>query len=223
MDKAHLSRIVARFAPAGSQRAASAPTTASIGCSPSPKLAGKPTPRPRPAPGRRSTPSWRRSAEAGASGWSRPCAISARRSAAREAEAGDLRLRPLRPGDIGWIIHRQAIVYAQEYDWDWTYEGLASSILGAFVAEFDPSREDGWVAERGGAIVGSVFLMKSDDPGGRETQTALCRAQRARGRPWAHAGRDLHRSRARARLSSADAMDQRRADRGAAHLSDGGV
>jgi DNA-binding MarR family transcriptional regulator/GNAT superfamily N-acetyltransferase len=81
-----------------------------------------------------------------------------------EAEDGELTLRPLRPGDVGWIIHRQAVLYAQEYGWDWTYEGLASRILGAFVAEFDPTREDGWVAERGGAIVGSIFLMKSDDP-----------------------------------------------------------
>jgi DNA-binding MarR family transcriptional regulator/GNAT superfamily N-acetyltransferase len=82
----------------------------------------------------------------------------------REAEEGDLSLRPLRPGDVGWIIHRQTVLYHQEYGWDWTYEGLASRILGAFVAEFDPAREDGWVAERGGAIVGAIFLMKSDDP-----------------------------------------------------------
>jgi len=83
----------------------------------------------------------------------------------RETTDGELSLRPLRPGDIGWIIHRQTVLYAQEYGWDWTYEGLASRILGAFVAEFDASREDSWVAERGGAIVGSIFLMKSDDPG----------------------------------------------------------
>jgi DNA-binding MarR family transcriptional regulator/GNAT superfamily N-acetyltransferase len=82
----------------------------------------------------------------------------------REAADGELTLRPLRPGDIGWILHRQAVLYASEYAWDWTYEGLASRILGAFVAEFDPSREDAWVAERGGAVVGSIFLMKSDDP-----------------------------------------------------------
>ncbi len=82
----------------------------------------------------------------------------------REAARGELSLRGLRPGDAGWIIHRQTVLYHREYGWDWTYEGLASRILGAFVAEFDPSREDGWVAERGGAIVGSIFLMKSDDP-----------------------------------------------------------
>ncbi len=82
----------------------------------------------------------------------------------REAEEGDLRLRPLRPGDVGWIIHRQTVLYHQEYGWDWTYEGLASRILGQFVAEFDSAKEDAWVAERGGAIIGSIFLMKSDDP-----------------------------------------------------------
>ena len=83
----------------------------------------------------------------------------------REAPDGEVSLRPLRPGDVGWIIHRQTVLYTREYGWDWTYEGLASRILGAFVAEFDPACEDGWVAERGGAIVGSIFLMKSDDAG----------------------------------------------------------
>ena len=85
------------------------------------------------------------------------------RTTLREAADGEVGLRRLRPGDVGWIIHRQTVLYAQEYGWDWTYEGLASCILGAFVAEFDRAREDGWVAERGGAIVGSIFLMKSDD------------------------------------------------------------
>ena len=81
-----------------------------------------------------------------------------------EAENADVSLRPLRPGDVGWIIHRQAVLYAREYGWDWTYEGLASRILGAFIDEFDPAGEDAWVAERGGAVVGSIFLMKSGDP-----------------------------------------------------------
>ena len=82
----------------------------------------------------------------------------------REARDAEISLRQLKPGDVGWIIHRQTVLYHEEYGWDWTYEGLASRILGAFVAEFDPAREDGWVAERAGAVVGSIFLMKSDDP-----------------------------------------------------------
>ncbi|PRH86710.1 MarR family transcriptional regulator [Labrys okinawensis] len=72
-------------------------------------------------------------------------------------------LRKPRPGDLGWVIHRQAELYHQEYDWDWTYEGLVATILGDFVANFDPVREDAWIAELDGRIVGSIFLMKSDD------------------------------------------------------------
>ncbi len=73
------------------------------------------------------------------------------------------RLRALAPGDVGWIAHRQARIYHEEHGWDWTYEGLACQILGAFVLAFDPAREDAWVAERGGAIVGAVLLMKGDE------------------------------------------------------------
>jgi N-acetylglutamate synthase-like GNAT family acetyltransferase len=73
-------------------------------------------------------------------------------------------LRPLFPGDLGWVIHRQAVLYAQEYGWDWTYEGLIATILGEFSTSFDSSKEDAWIAERAGWIVGSIFLMKSDAP-----------------------------------------------------------
>jgi GNAT superfamily N-acetyltransferase len=79
--------------------------------------------------------------------------------------ASNVSLRGVKPGDLGWIAHRQMRLYAEEYGWDWTFEGLVCEILGRFVKEFDPAREDAWVAERDGAILGSVFLMKSDDPG----------------------------------------------------------
>jgi DNA-binding MarR family transcriptional regulator/GNAT superfamily N-acetyltransferase len=76
----------------------------------------------------------------------------------------DVAFRSLRVGDMGWIAHRQGVLYEREYGWDWTYEGLVAGILGDFAAHFDPSREDAWVAELHGEIVGSIFLMKSDDP-----------------------------------------------------------
>lgn len=71
-------------------------------------------------------------------------------------------LSPL-PAPVGWVIHRQAVLYAREYNWDWTCEALISKILGDFVTDFDPSKEDAWIAERADEIVGSIFLMKSDD------------------------------------------------------------
>jgi DNA-binding MarR family transcriptional regulator/GNAT superfamily N-acetyltransferase len=78
---------------------------------------------------------------------------------AGEAESA-YSLRPLQIGDVGWIIHRQGLLYAQEYGWDVSYEALVAEILGGFVKNFDPARENAWVAERQGAIAGSVFLVR---------------------------------------------------------------
>jgi DNA-binding MarR family transcriptional regulator/GNAT superfamily N-acetyltransferase len=67
-------------------------------------------------------------------------------------------LRDLRPGDIGWITHRQGLLYASEYGFDLTFEALVAEILAAFVRDFDPARAGAWIAEQGGEVVGSVFL-----------------------------------------------------------------
>ncbi|MFD1942285.1 bifunctional helix-turn-helix transcriptional regulator/GNAT family N-acetyltransferase [Paradevosia shaoguanensis] len=72
-------------------------------------------------------------------------------------------LRPPRPGDIGHIVGRQAAIYADEYGWDASYEGLAAEIAGKFVQEHDPAREACIVAERAGEVVGSVFLVDAGD------------------------------------------------------------
>lgn len=78
--------------------------------------------------------------------------------------ADEVVLRPLKPGDAGWVVHRQAALYHLEYGWDWTYEALIARILGDFIEAYDPAREDAWVAELDGTVVGSVFLVRSDDP-----------------------------------------------------------
>ena len=72
-------------------------------------------------------------------------------------------LRGHQPGDIGWVIHRQGRLYAEEYGWDETYEALVAEILSAFVKNFDARRERAWIAEMDGAIAGSVFLVRESD------------------------------------------------------------
>ncbi len=69
-------------------------------------------------------------------------------------------LRPPQPGDMGWIIHRHGVLYAQEYGWDETFEALVAEIAAKFIQKLDPKRERCWIAERDGEIVGSVFLVK---------------------------------------------------------------
>ena len=69
-------------------------------------------------------------------------------------------LRGLQVGDIGWVAHRQGILYAQEYGWDGTFEAMVAEIGAQFVQNFDPAWENAWIAEIEGQIVGSVFLVK---------------------------------------------------------------
>ncbi len=77
-----------------------------------------------------------------------------------ETKATPFMLREPRVGDMGWIVHRQAVLYATEYGWTSEFEALVAEIVAAFIRDFDPKRERSWIAERNGEIVGSVFLVK---------------------------------------------------------------
>jgi DNA-binding MarR family transcriptional regulator/GNAT superfamily N-acetyltransferase len=72
-------------------------------------------------------------------------------------------LRTHQPGDMGWIVQRQSILYAEEYGWDETYEALAAEIVAQFLRNYDPKCERAWVAERDGRRVGAVFVAKESD------------------------------------------------------------
>lgn len=69
-------------------------------------------------------------------------------------------LRGLQVGDIGLIASRQGQLYTQEYGWDETFEALVAEIAARFVQKFDPKWERAWVAEQGGRVVGSVFVVR---------------------------------------------------------------
>lgn len=72
-------------------------------------------------------------------------------------------LRSQQPGDMGWVVHRHAVLYAQAYGWDERFEALVAEIVAKFIQHFDPRWERCWLAEMNGEVVGSVFLVKQSD------------------------------------------------------------
>jgi DNA-binding MarR family transcriptional regulator/N-acetylglutamate synthase-like GNAT family acetyltransferase len=76
-------------------------------------------------------------------------------------------LRTHEPGDIGWVVHRHGLLYAQEYGWDEHFEALVAQIVADFINNFDPATERCWIAEMEGERVGCVFVVGVSDKGAK--------------------------------------------------------
>jgi DNA-binding MarR family transcriptional regulator/GNAT superfamily N-acetyltransferase len=72
-------------------------------------------------------------------------------------------IRPPRPGDLGWVVHRHGVIYSQEYGWGTGFEALVARILADYADGHDPRREAGWIAEVDGAPAGCVFCVRKDE------------------------------------------------------------
>ena len=76
-------------------------------------------------------------------------------------EPGEAVIRPLQPGDAGWIIGTHGALYARDEGYDRSFEGLVARIMADFLARADP-REAAWIAESGGRRLGTISCMRED-------------------------------------------------------------
>lgn len=76
----------------------------------------------------------------------------------RDAPA-ELRLRPHRLGELGWLIQRQAVLYNQEFSWNAEFEALIAGIYCAFEQAPETPPKKLWIAELNGRIAGSIFVQ----------------------------------------------------------------
>jgi DNA-binding MarR family transcriptional regulator/GNAT superfamily N-acetyltransferase len=78
-------------------------------------------------------------------------------------QPGEVTLRGLGPGDLGWVVQRHGALYWDEYRWDQSFESLVARIVADYTAEHDPDRESAWIAEVDGARAGCIFCCKRND------------------------------------------------------------
>lgn len=85
---------------------------------------------------------------------------------ARRLIAGETQpwtLRTFRTGDMGLIASRQSILYDEGYGWGRGMEVLIGEIVTDFIRDFKPGREQCWIAERAGHMLGCVFLVEDGE------------------------------------------------------------
>lgn len=75
----------------------------------------------------------------------------------------DILIRQFRADDTPWLVEQHGRLYQRDEGFDDTFAPLVERILMDFNASHDPSRERGWIAEREGARIGSIFCVTLDD------------------------------------------------------------
>ena len=79
------------------------------------------------------------------------------------ASGGPFVIRPFRTGEPALIAARQSVLYADSHGWGREVEVIESEVTAAFLRNFNPAREQCWVAEIDGVMAGAVFVTDEGD------------------------------------------------------------
>lgn len=99
-----------------------------------------------------------------------------------EVPTNKVTYRTHRPGDIGYITYRHGVLYCGEYGYSPTFESLVARIGADFLDNFNPDKEQCWVAEKDGEFMGCIMLVNDDKEHGKTAKIRLLLVeQKARG------------------------------------------
>lgn len=90
-------------------------------------------------------------------------ALDTARGLLSAGKAGGYSVRTFRAGDMGMITARQAILYNESHGWAAPMEVLLGDVTSTFLRDYRPGREQCWVAESGGVMAGSIFVVDAGD------------------------------------------------------------
>ena len=65
----------------------------------------------------------------------------------------------IRPGDLGFVIHRHGCLYGAEYGYGVRFEAYVAAGMAEFHTRYDPALDRVWICEHAGRIVGFLLLM----------------------------------------------------------------
>ncbi len=77
-------------------------------------------------------------------------------------ESDGVSLRQFEARDLDWLVEAHADLYARTEGFDDSFAPLVSAILTDFLERHDSVWERGWVAERDGWRLGSIFCVRSE-------------------------------------------------------------
>lgn len=75
----------------------------------------------------------------------------------------DFIIRTHRPGDMGMVIHRHGVLYAEEYGFNDQFDVYVAKAMAEFVENRNPDRERLWMAESGKTHLGSIAIVDAGD------------------------------------------------------------
>lgn len=77
-----------------------------------------------------------------------------------EVTSQQVLLRPVRPGDAGWVLQQHAEIYQREWGYDARFETLVAGVIAGLLRRWDPDWDRGWIAELQGQRVGSMYVVR---------------------------------------------------------------